>query len=131
MKEQISLTVLDSKLAICQFLTSDDLPSWATTPAPFMSVTHTEDEISVVLPQDRIPDDMGNYTTDWCAIKVDGKLDFSLTGILYSLLELLNKEGISVFVISTYNTDYIMVREMQLPSAIKSLGSKFLIREGK
>jgi len=57
----------------------------------------------------------------WRCLKVDGPLDFSLTGILTSLAAPLSAAGISIFAISTYDTDYLLLKEEQLDSAIRTL----------
>jgi hypothetical protein len=74
----------------------------------------------VVCPQNQVPP--GVLKQDgWRALQVEGPLDFSLTGVLASLTEPLAKEGISVFAISTYDTDFLLVKEEQLEAAIQAL----------
>lgn len=82
----------------------------------FFSVTSTPDEISVVtncgVDFPRIRSDKG-----WKGFKVDGILEFTMVGILYTIIEPLKAFGISVFVLSTFNTDYIFVKEKHFERA--------------
>ena len=126
MINQISLTVMHEVLAVCRFEPGSKIPSWTRSGetrsgAPFNSITYTKDEISVVMTQQSIPNNLTNCERGWRAIRVDGKLDFSLCGIISSLLDRLSKVSVSVFVLSTYDTDYILVKEQQLDTAIKNL----------
>ena len=127
--KNLSLTVLDTKLAVCQFAVAGEIPAWTQVDIPFRSVTHTEDEISVVLPQDIIPGEFEPCEKDWRMLKIDGKLDFNLCGVLSSILNILNKISVSVFVISTFNTDYILVKEKQLAPSVQALRKTFIVNE--
>ena len=82
----------------------------------FCSVTRTEDEISVVVPEEVVP---ATWQTErgWRCLKVHGPLDFSLIGVLASLTVPLADAGISVFALSTYDTDYLLVRAADLDKA--------------
>ena len=89
----------------------------------FFSVTKTEDEISVVMLQDKISSDV-KVEKDWRILKVEGTLDFSLIGILAKISEILAKNSISIFVISTFNTDYILVKEEKIEKAMTVLSKE-------
>ena len=113
------LLLLPETLSICRMERNALIPEWALT-GGFYSITRTAEELSVVCPQDQVP--QGIQKQDgWKALQVEGPLDFSLTGVLASLTEPLAKEGISVFAISTYDTDYLLVKEKQLEGAIQKL----------
>jgi hypothetical protein len=129
MNAEISLTVLRGKLAICRFETGTDLPDWALTGKSFHSITHTPDEVSIVLPQKNINLQEISCERDWRALRVDGKLDFNLCGVLLSILDVLNDLSVSVFVVSTYDTDYILVKEHELTRTIHALKKKFTVSE--
>src|SRR4051794_6196062 len=88
--------------------------------ATFFSLTRTPDEISIVAPQECVPDGI-KCERGWRALKVEGPLDFSLTGVLVSVCAPLAEAGISVFAISTYETDYVLVREAQWEDAVAVL----------
>ena len=83
----------------------------------FFSITKTEDEVSVVMLQDKIKSEI-KAEKDWKILKIEGILDFSLIGILSKISSILAKNQISVFVISTFNTDYILIKEEKIEEAI-------------
>lgn len=85
-------------------------------------MTRTADELSLVLPEAaRHPD--WQAETGWRAFRVDGTLDFSLTGVLASLADPLAAAAVSLFAISTYDTDYVLVREGDLERAMAALAA--------
>ena len=114
--------ILTESLAICRLEKDAAIPEWART-GSFVSTTRTAEELSIVCPQIQVPAGM-KREEGWRCIKVQGPLDFSLTGILASLTTPLAKEGISVFAISTYDTDYLLVKEENLEKAIEILVKK-------
>jgi hypothetical protein len=116
---RLSLTVLPYKLAISKLTKNARIPSWAIK-SPFFSITRAAGEISIVCPVENIPSNTRSERT-WKALKIRGKLKFSLTGILASILDPLAKGKISVFALSTYTTDYVLVRESDIESAVKVL----------
>jgi len=95
------------------------LPAWAIA-GPFYSITRTTEELSVVCPELAIPDEIVSEK-GWRCLKIHGPLDFSLIGILSSLTIPLTKAGISIFAISTYDTDYLLVQETELEKAKAAL----------
>ena len=80
----------------------------------------TDDEISVVAPTNTVP---SNTNDGWKMFKVEGVLDFSMVGIVSSISGVLARANLSIFSISTYNTDYILVRNDRLNEAIKALNT--------
>lgn len=115
----LALDLLPDRLAVCRLGGGEDPPAWALR-SGFFSITRTGRELSVVCPEDCVP--AGALAeTGFRALAVAGTLDFALTGILSSLLDPLAKAAISVFAISTYDTDYILVREADLDRAVASL----------
>jgi len=115
----LPLTLLPDHLAVCRLPPDAPLPAWAAGPG-FVSITHTDEELSIVVRQDRVP---GGVVAvgPWRALKVQGPLDFALTGILPALTTPLADAGISLFAIATYDTDYILVRAETLEAAITAL----------
>lgn len=81
----------------------------------------TQEEISVVLPTSAVPEVTINREDDWSGLKIEGVLDFSLAGILAKISNLLAENNISIFAISTYNTDYILVKKDSLNATITLL----------
>ena len=115
------LSVLSEKLGICHFGKNAPIPDWATHNNAFFSITKTPDELSIICAQDRIPNNV-RAEKDWRAFKVKGPLGFVLTGMVSSLSAPLAKEKISIFYVSTYETDYLLVEEKNLAKAKKVLG---------
>ena len=103
-------------LAICKLDKDAPPPQWAQR-GSFFSCTRTHSELSIVCPQKDVPANIPNEK-GWRCLKVEGPLDFSLTGILASLVVPLAAAEICIFAISTYDTDYLLVKEEQLSSAI-------------
>ena len=85
-----------------------------------VSLTRTADELSIVCPQAHLPAGV-RAEHGFRAFKVMGPLDFALTGVLSGLLLPLAAVGVSVFTLSTYDTDYLLVREAQLDRAREAL----------
>lgn len=108
-------------LTICRLTPLDPLPAWAlATSSPFISLTRTAGELSVVCPAGLVPADV-QQEPGWCALVLAGPLDFALTGVLASVLDPLAQAGISIFALSTYDTDHVLVRSSQLEAAIQAL----------
>jgi hypothetical protein len=85
------------------------LPEWATR-GEFTSVTRTTEELSVVCHADNLPAGVHSQP-QWICYKLEGPFDFSLTGVLLAFIEPLSDNGFPIFVISTYDTDYVLVQE--------------------
>ncbi len=106
----LTLTVLPETLAVCRLASDAAVPGWAMA-GSFSSITRTADELSVVCAQSQVPDGV-KREGGWRGLKVEGPLDFALTGILASLAAPLAQAGISIFAVSTYDTDYVLVKEL-------------------
>jgi hypothetical protein len=119
MTDSLSLHVLPERLAVCRLAPDASLPT-PNTCTCFWSVTHTDEELSIVLPEEAAPPNC-QVEKGWRCFKVVGPLDFGLTGILASLATSLAKADISIFAISTYDTDYILVKEEKLKRAVQAL----------
>ncbi len=117
-----TLSLLPDTYAVCRLDREAPVPDWATR-GPFSSVTRTAGELSVVCPDALVPAGV-KRESDWKLLMVEGPLDFSLTGVLASLTGPLAREGISVFALSTYDTDYLLVKQEQLDRAIRALGAE-------
>ena len=119
---KLKLHILPEKFAICYFDKKAPIPDWAKE-ISFCSITRTNDELSIVCPQDKVPGG-ALCEKNWRAFKVEGPLGFSLTGIVSSLSKPLADAKISIFYISTYETDYLFVEEANLKKA-KEILKKF------
>jgi uncharacterized protein len=123
------LRLLPGELAILQFPPDAATPAWLSFSAgPLVSVTRTPDELSVVCPWSEVPVAITREVV-WRAFVVEGKMDFSAIGILSGILDPLAKAGISIFAISTFNTDYILVRVEVLEKATNVIGEHFSLLE--
>lgn len=119
----MDLIVLEKKYSIYKFEADSVLPEWIYL-SGFYSITKTTEEISVVTEQtDQIP---GNIpcSKDWRIIKVAGPLDFSLVGIIADISAILKEAKIPIFTISTYDTDYILLKQKDLETGVKALTEK-------
>ena len=118
---QVPLEVLNDRVAICRSGKDEPLPSWAKAPAgEFFSVTRTRDELSIIIANPRAPRE-AKCERDWRLLMVKGPLPFNLVGIIAGLSGTLANAGISIFALSTYDTDYIMVKQTDLDRALATL----------
>lgn len=125
---QILLTLLQNQLAVCRMESDAPVPAWALT-GSIWSITRTHDELSLVCGQERVPAGIQSEP-GWRALKVEGPLDFALIGILAGLASTLAQSAISLFAISTYDTDYILIKADRVEQAIQSLQSAgYLVRK--
>lgn len=120
--EKLTLSILPESLGICHLAQNSSVPDWALAD-DFSCVAKTSNELSIICPQEKIPAGV-LAEKDWRAFKVEGPLGFTLTGIVASLAKPLADEEISIFYISTYETDYLLVEEKNLEKA-KEILSKF------
>jgi hypothetical protein len=117
--EALSLAVLPDLLAICR-VPSDTPLAEVPTGGRFWSATRTQDELSLVIPDDQVPQGWRAERV-WRCLQVCGELDFEVTGVLSALSAPLASAGISIFAVSTFNTDYILVPEKDLNRACEVL----------
>ena len=115
----LTLSLLPHTFAICKLEPEADIPSWAVA-GDFFSLTRTKEELSLVCPQEVVPEGL-KCEKDWRCLKVEGPLDFSLTGILASLTAPLAQAGISILALSTFDTDYLLVKAGIVEISIREL----------
>ncbi|MBE6072065.1 MAG: ACT domain-containing protein [Clostridium butyricum] len=122
MSEKIlTMKLLKENFGVCRLNKDDSIPNWVKN-SDFYSITKTCDELSIVCSQNSIPAHV-KCESDWKALKIEGPLDFSLIGILSKISTILAHEEISIFAISTYDTDYILVKNSHIKDAIKVLSN--------
>ncbi len=124
MEHKLSLTVLPDVYAVCLLDHDARLPDWVSLhrDEAFVSITRTADELSIVCAEQHLPATLdGSCEKGWRCLKVLGPLDFGLTGILSGLTGVLAAVGISIFALSTYDTDYLLVRRESLERAVRAL----------
>jgi len=116
---KLRLSLLPELFAVCQLNPGTAIPDWAVK-SPFFSITRTADELSIVCQQGTLPVDV-KAERDWRCLQVEGPLDFALTGILAMLTTPLAEANICIFAIATFDTDYLLIKETAIESAIKTL----------
>jgi hypothetical protein len=118
---RLKYVVLPEQLAVCRFAPEAPIPAWATNgDGGFSSIVRTADELSIVCAEARVPDGV-LAESGWIALKLQGPFPFSMTGVLSSFLQPLAEAQISIFAISTFDTDYVLVKREQLNAALAAL----------
>lgn len=114
-----TLSLLPEYFAICRLAPDSPIPDW-TMPrqASFFAITQTKEELSVICPQQQVPADV-IANTGWRCLKLEGPFELGEPGVLASLVMPLAQAGISVFAEATYDTDYLLVN--QIENAIHTL----------
>ncbi|MGH7726616.1 MAG: ACT domain-containing protein [Candidatus Eiseniibacteriota bacterium] len=125
--QRLVLRLLTGRYAVARESPQARTPAWAEgagagadTDTGIVSVTRTAEELSVVCAEDRVPGGV-RAERGFRVLAVRGPLDFALTGVIASLTTPLARAGVSVFVVSTFDTDLLLVREADLESAIRVL----------
>lgn len=114
-----TLTLLPEVFAICRLEPDAPLPEWAMRrPSSFFAITQTQEELSVICPQHQVPEGVLMHT-HWRCLKLEGPFDLDEPGILAGLVNPLAQAGIGVFAEATYDTDYLLVN--QIDKAIQAL----------
>jgi uncharacterized protein len=115
----MNLKILDCELSVCKINATTEIPFHDE----FVFVGKTDEELSLVCITPSVPKNCIAREDGWRGFRVEGKLDFSLIGILSKITEILAEKQISVFVVSTFDTDYVLVKSEQLALAVESLES--------
>lgn len=118
---QINLRLLEGRYAVCRLEPREDVSAWACG-GEFCSITRTAAELSVVCAAGAAPAG-AKCERGWRVFEVEGPLHFALTGILAAIAQPLARAGVSIFAVSTYDTDYVMVKEENLEKAVRALGA--------
>lgn len=112
-------TLMQEQFAVAKLEPDQDLPPWAGH-GPFSSITRTEDEVSIICQENLVPQDILSER-GWRCLRIEGPIPFFVTGVTASFASPLAAAGISIFIISTYDTDYLFVKQGVLESAIEVL----------
>ena len=124
------LTLLPERLAFVRFAPSDPLPAWVFhAGASVWSVTRTPRELSLLCPEDDLPPSIAHAQRGWRAFEVDGPMPLQTVGVIAALAPPLAEAGLPISVISTHDTDLLLVRESDLPRALAVLRAHFEVRE--
>ena len=118
-RRSLTLEQVAGTFAVCRLGAKEPVPAWLGD-GPFVSITRTEAELSVVCPDSAVPPGIRSERS-WRCLRVVGPLGFGMTGILASLAAPLAGSGVSIFVVSTYDTDYLLVQDRDLDRARDAL----------
>lgn len=116
---RLRLRTLADTYAICRLPHDAPMPEWALK-GEFTSVTRTSNELSVVCAEGQVPGGV-RAKGGWRCLEVEGPLPFTLTGVLASVAVPLADAGISIFVVNTFDTDYVLVKAQDLSAALQAL----------
>lgn len=116
---ELTLILAPERFAVCRLPPTVPIPPLPLN-ASLVSLTLTPDELSLIVPEFAAPENT-RMVGGWRALRVAGTLDFSLTGILASLATPLAKVGVSIFAVSTFDTDYLLLPETGLEQALTVL----------
>jgi uncharacterized protein len=111
---------MEGRYAIARFPSDAVIPAWATNGSAFFSVTRTQEELSVVVAEASVPAEV-NASRGWRMLKVHGPFAFEETGVVAALVNPLARVGVGIFVISTFDTDYLLVQQEEIPVAVETL----------
>jgi hypothetical protein len=115
---KMNLVLLPGSFAICRLAPDAPMPVWAR--GEFVSATRTNDELAIICLQDRVLENV-ERELDWRCLRVDGRFELTKVGVLAALAMPLAKAKISVFVIGTFDTDYLLVKDSKLSEARAAL----------
>jgi hypothetical protein len=116
---QLTILVLPDLFAVCRLAPNEPVPAWASA-ASFFSITRTAEELSVVCPQQTVPEFV-RCERAWRCLRLAGTIDFAVVGVLASLVTPLAEAGIGVFAVSTFDTDYLLMKEKDFDMAVAAL----------
>jgi len=129
-RRKLKFRNLPGPYAVVRLAPDAPVPDWATN-GNFASITRTADELSIVCPADNLPVAV-HSPHRWICLKLEGPFPFSQTGVLLSFIEPLSNNGIPIFAIATYDTDYVLIQEeyaRDAVSALQRVGHVLLARE--
>jgi uncharacterized protein len=119
----MKLIVLGKKYSVYKFKDESDLPGWIYS-SDFYSITKTKEELSVVASQIDHKSDSIACSKNWKVFKIIGPLDLASVGIIADVSIILKEKNIPIFTISTYDTDYFLIKQKDLNAGIKALSDK-------
>lgn len=115
----MKLRIIDTEFTVCKVEDYSEIE----LSQPFVFTGATDEEKSLVCPTALVPSNTTEREDGWKAFRIEGVLDFSLIGILSKISTLLAENGIGIFAISTFNTDYVLTKTKDFERAIKALES--------
>ena len=121
MAARVRLRVLEGESGVARLQASEAIPAWADG-GGFVSISRTDDELSIVCRKDRIPLDV-QFDTGWSCFKFQGPFAFDETGIVLSVIEPLSTNDIGIFVVSTFDGDHLLLKTGDLEKAFGLLAN--------
>jgi uncharacterized protein len=120
----LKYSVLPGKFAVCQVADGAEIPRWAWS-GEFCSVTRTAGEVSIVCAENLVATDHEGIVVEggWVALGLEGPFPFAMTGVLESFIQPLAQAGIPIFAISTFNTDYVLIKNENVKAALTALAT--------
>jgi hypothetical protein len=117
---RLPLALEDGLLAVCRLPAGSPLPEWTARAHRFLTVSRTPIELSVTADAEVVPEEAA-CERGYRALRVEGPIPLDLVGVLASIAGPLAEAGISIFAISTYDTDYVLVKAASLAAAVSAL----------
>jgi len=108
MAVRVRLKPLSGRYAVSRLEAKESIPGWADGPG-FVSITRTEDELSITCLQGRVPGTV-KHDGDWVALKLQGPFAFDETGIVLSVIKPLSENELGIFLVSTFDGDHLLVK---------------------
>jgi hypothetical protein len=118
-KYKLTLITFPNLFAVCRLDPDGFIPPWALL-GDFVSLTRTSTELSIICPQENVPED-ALAERGWRCIKIDGPFDFSVAGVHASVALPLAEANISTMAVATYDTDHILVKDEELEYTVQTL----------
>jgi uncharacterized protein len=118
-QRKLKFSRVSGSFAICRLAPDAAVPGWALR-GTFFSVTSSADELSIVCPEAQVPPEI-QHENDWACLKLEGPFPFSETGILTSFVQPLSDRAIPIFAVSTFDTDYVLVKQAWVEKAVEAL----------
>lgn len=119
------LEFLNESLTVCKIKDAENVD----LSKDFTFLFKTDNEVSLVCRSCDVPEDTIGREDGWCALRIAGKLDFSLIGIISGISKVLADNSIGLFVISTFDTDYVLIKQTEKTNAIHALRSSGYVIE--
>jgi uncharacterized protein len=120
MPETFELTVMQESFVVSRFDARSAAPAWALDPPGFAAVCRTDEELSIITAEARVPDPPA-AAPRWRGLKVHGPFSFDAIGVLAAISRALAEAHVSLLAVSTHDTDYVFVQSHDLARAVRAL----------
>jgi hypothetical protein len=117
----LRLTLLPEDLMVVRLNPSDPIPAWALAAGSLVSITRTADELSIICPSQAHLPESAAVSAGWRALRFEGPFAFDQVGVMAAVAAPLAQAGVSILALATYDTDYLLVKNEQLPLALQAV----------